>query len=628
MERILEGISGPSDLKPLIFPQLNQLAEEVRELIIETISSTGGHLSSSLGAVDLAIALHAVFDSPNDKMIWDVGHQAYAHKILTGRREAFRTIRQYGGISGFPKRRESPHDAFDTGHSSTSISAALGLAKARDLTGGKEKIIAVMGDGALTAGMAYEGLNNAGHLGADLIVVLNDNEMSIARNVGAMAAYLSRLRMDPRFNKMRMDLSSLIRNIPKIGEKMFKAARNIETHLAYLILPGVIFETLGFTYLGPFDGHNIELLCQTFKKARDLKGPRIIHILTKKGKGYSFAEDDSTRFHGTIPFDVETGEGDDGTGKSIPSYTQVFGQTLEELAAGDPKIVAVTAAMPDGTGLSDFSRKFPDRFFDVGIAEQHAVTFAAGLAAGGLRPVVALYSTFLQRAYDQVIHDVAMQNLPVVFAVDRGGLVGEDGETHHGVFDLSFLRIVPNLVIMAPKNENEFRRMLKTALVNPGPSVVRYSRGKCVGVPLDEVLEVLPIGRGEIMREGADVAIIAIGNMVYPSLLAAENLSSAGIDAAVIDARFIKPLDGELIEEVARRCRRIVTVEENVLAGGFGSAVGELLCSRGLGGALLRSIGLPDRFIEHGSSSLLREKAGLTGESISRAVQEAFTLMG
>jgi len=626
MAGILEEINEPQDIKKLNMLQLNQLAEEIRAFIIETIARTGGHLASSLGAVEITLALHYIFDSPRDKIIWDVGHQTYAHKIITGRRDKFKSIRQYGGLSGFPKRAESPHDIFETGHSSTSISAALGMAKSRDLRNGKEHIIAVIGDGALTAGLAFEAMNNAGHLKENIIVVLNDNEMSIARNVGAIASYLSRIRMDPHFIKVRDDLRWLLKQIPAIGEKMLKVARNIEEHLTYMMVPGVIFEALGFTYLGPFDGHNIELLCSILKKAKDMAGPRLIHILTRKGKGYQFAEDDATRFHGVLPFDIETGESEEE--KTIPTYTEMFGKTIIELARENEKIVTITAAMPDGTGLSEFSKIFPERFFDVGIAEQHAVTFAGGLAAGGLRPVVAIYSTFLQRAFDQILHDVCMQKLPVVFAVDRGGIVGEDGETHQGIFDLSFLRILPNLIIMSPKDENELRQMLKTAIEHPTPSVVRYSRGRGVGIPIDKKIEKIEIGKAEMLRDGTDLAILAIGNMVYPSRLAAENLHALGINSAVVNMRFLKPLDENLIEDLARRCGRIVTVEENVISGGLGSAVLEMLMSKGLSGAVIHSIGLPDRFIEHGSPSLLREKLGLTSEGIARTIQGVFKKVG
>lgn len=622
MEKILETINEPKDLKNLNPSQLNQLAEEIRELIISTISKTGGHLASSLGAVDFTIALHSVFDSPNDKVIWDVGHQSYAHKILTGRRESFQTIRQMDGISGFPKRSESPHDFFGTGHSSTSVSASLGFAKARDLSGEKHNVIAVIGDGALTGGMAYEALNNAGHQGVGLIVVLNDNEMSISTNVGAMASYLSKLRMEPHFQKIRTDLRSLVKRIPLIGEKLFQTAHMIEEHLTYLVISGVLFEALGFTYLGPFDGHNIKNLKSVFNEAKVMKGPRFIHLLTQKGRGYAPAEQDATKWHGAVPFDIETGNSNHD--KGIPSYTEVFSNTIVELAGKDEKITAITAAMPDGTGLVDFSNKYPKRFFDVGIAEEHAVTFAAALAAAGIKPVVAVYSTFLQRAYDQVIHDVCLQNLPVVFAIDRAGVVGEDGPTHHGVFDLSYLRSIPNMVLMAPKDENELRHMLKSAFEYNAPVAVRYPRGRGVGVKMDKELTVLPLGKAELLKKGVDLAIIAIGSMVYPALLAAEKLTFEGIEAAVVNARFIKPLDEELILQVAKDCGAVLTVEENVEAGGFGSAVMELINNSGIPKVKVKIKGLPDKFIEHGTLSQLKEKYALDADGI---VEQARSLL-
>lgn len=619
MDEILDSIKGPEDLKRLPASQLPELAREIRELIISTISRSGGHLASSLGVVELAIALHRVFATPRDKIIWDVGHQSYAHKILTGRAEAFSTIRQYGGLSGFPRPEESPHDAFGTGHSSTSISVALGLAEARDLQRQNFHVVAIIGDGAMTGGMAFEAMNNAGHLKANVIVILNDNEMSISKNVGAIASYLSRLRMDSRFVKTREDLRKFIRNIPGIGGRVLETAKAIEDHLTYLLVPGVLFEALGFTYLGPFDGHNIELLISTLQRVKDLPGPRLVHVITQKGKGYAPAESDSTRFHGAPPFDIETGES--SSDRKIPTYTEVFGKTLVELAAHDPRIVAVTAAMPDGTGLVEFSRRFPDRFFDVGIAEQHAVAFAAALAAGGLRPVVGIYSTFLQRAFDQVIHDVCLQNIPVVLAVDRAGIVGEDGATHQGSFDLSYMRLVPNLVIMAPKDENELRQMLKTSLEGRSPAAIRYPRDKGIGVKIEEEIKSIPVGKAEILREGRDMVLIALGNTVYPSLLASEMLSGHGVRTSVVNARFLKPLDEETITRVARSCRRVFTIEEGTLEGGFGSAVLECLSRYDLGRIWVYRIGLPDCFIEHGSPSILRAKYALSPEGIVEAVR-------
>jgi 1-deoxy-D-xylulose-5-phosphate synthase len=618
MGRILDLIETPQEIKQLGIPELKELSGELREEIIDTISRVGGHLASSLGVVELSVALHYVFDAPRDKIVWDVGHQCYAHKLLTGRRSMFPTIRQHCGLSGFPKIVESEYDVFGTGHSSTSISAALGIAVARDLKKENFKVLAVIGDGAMTGGMAYEALNNAGSINTNMIIVLNDNEMSIAKNVGAIASHFSKLRMNPHFQKVRKEVRSFVRWIPKIGKKMLKSAENIEDHVTYLLVPGVIFEALGLSYLGPFDGHNMEQLVNTFERVKQMEGPILVHLITKKGKGYLPAENDATKFHGTIPFDVETGESYGG--KKVPTYTEVFGETLRELARKNSRIVAITAAMPDGTGLVEYAREFPDRFYDVGIAEQHAVTFAAAIASEGLCPVVALYSTFLQRAFDQVIHDVCLQDLHVVFAIDRAGIVGEDGPTHQGIFDISYLRFIPGIVIMAPRDENEFRHMLKTAVEYKGPVAVRYPRGRGVGVSIDQEMMPLEIGKAEIMSEGKDVAIVALGNLVYPSLLAAEKLQVYGISAMVINARFVKPLDGDLLLKVARKTRKIITVEENVSAGGFGSAVLEFLQSKGCDNTGVSIMGLPDCFIEHGAQSLLRENLGMTTDGITQAV--------
>ncbi len=615
MAGLLEKIDSPKDLKKLRLSQLEKLAEELRRVIVETVAETGGHLAPNLGVVELTIALHYVFDSPKDKIVWDVGHQAYAHKLLTGRRDRFHTLRQYGGIAGFPKRSESPHDIVDVGHSSTSISAALGLVTAQDLLGEKGKVVVVIGDGSMTAGLAFEGLNNAGHLKKDLIVILNDNEMSISPNVGALSSFLSRKLTGPLARRFKRELESLVSHLPG-GEHLVTAIKKSEDAIKCLLTPGMLFEALGFRYVGPIPGHNVDILIKTLKNVKALEGPTLVHVLTKKGKGYPPAEQEPERFHGLGPFDVKTGKPKPGKPKP-PSYTSVFSKVMLRLAEEEPRLVAITAAMPTGTGLKAFGERFPDRFFDVGIAEQHAVTFAAGLAIGGMIPVCAIYSTFLQRAYDQIIHDVALMDLHVVFAIDRGGIVGEDGPTHQGQFDLSYLRIIPNMVVMAPKDENELQHMLYTAVRHQGPVAVRYPRGAGVGVSLDWELKELPIGQGELLREGTDVLFLAIGNMVYPALKAAHLLEKEGLSAAVVNARFVKPLDRELILNQARKIKKVVTVEENVLQGGFGAAVLELLAQEGLN-IPVKMIGLPDKFIEHGAPDLLREKYGLTPEKIAQ----------
>ncbi len=618
---LLDAISSPKDLKRLQPEQLPQLAQEIREVIISTVSRTGGHLAPNLGTVELTIALHYVFDAPRDKIIWDVGHQAYTHKLLTGRRERFHTLRQYGGISGFPKRSESPYDAFDTGHSSTSVSAALGMASARCLRKEPCRVIAVIGDGALTAGMAFEALNNAGDLHKDLIVVLNDNGMSIAPNVGALASFFSRKLTRPTVVFLKRQVELLLRSFPGIGEDLVAWAKKTEESLKGFLTPGMLFEALKFNYLGPVKGHRLDHLIETLNNVKNLRGPVLVHVLTTKGKGYLPAETDPTGFHGLGKFDPDTGVATKGVGE-IPTYTQVFGETLVRLARENDKIVAITAAMPDGTGLVDFRAQFPDRFYDVGICEQHAVTFSAGLAVGGMRPVAAIYSTFLQRAYDQILHDVCLQNLPVVFAMDRGGVVGDDGETHQGLFDLSYLRHLPNLVLMAPKDEDELRHLLFTAVAHPGPIALRYPRGQGVGVPFSSTLKKIPIGQAEILREGEDLLILALGAAVYPALAAAEDLAQQGHRATVVNARFVKPLDEQLILNQAARHGRVLTVEENVAAGGFGSAVLELLGDRDLLGIPVKRLGIPDTFVEHGSQAILRQKYGLDAQGIVKAALE------
>jgi 1-deoxy-D-xylulose-5-phosphate synthase len=615
---LLETIQTPADLKKIALDQLPELAEEVRSFLLSTVSETGGHLGSNLGAVELTLALHYCFTTPQDKIVWDVGHQAYTHKILTGRRNSFATQRQYKGISGFPKRSESEHDAFGVGHASTSISAGLGMAVANDLDKLKNNVIAVIGDGSLTGGIAFEGLNQAGHLKKNLIVVLNDNEMSISKNVGAFSAFVSRKMTTRHFRELKREMKELLTNIPAFGKDILKFARRAENSLKGFLTPGALFEALGFDYVGPIDGHDLPGLIDVFNNAREFDGPLLIHVMTTKGKGYRPAEETPDKFHGVGAFDLSTGKAP--AKSAAPSYTEIFGRTLVDLATEDPKIVAITAAMPDGTGLNYFADALPDRFFDVGIAEQHGVCFAAGLAADGFKPVAAIYSTFMQRAYDQVFHDVCLQNLPVVIAMDRAGLVGDDGPTHHGLFDISFMRHLPGLTFMAPKDENELRHMLKTALELKTPVALRYPRGTGYGVPLDKKMECLPIGKGELLREGTDLTIVAIGSTVMPAVKAAEQLAEQGISTGVVNARFIKPLDADLILGQAKATGRIVTVEENVLQGGFGSAVLELLQDNGMSQVRVKRLGIPDQYIEQGTQAQLRKDVGIDAEGIAAAV--------
>jgi len=620
---MLEKNLNPRDIRLLSPRQLDDLTREIREVIIATVSVNGGHLASSLGVVEIALALHRVFDTPNDKIVWDVGHQCYPHKLITGRFDRFHTLRQFGGIAGFPKSSESPFDNFNTGHSGTSISAALGMAVQRDLAGKSHKVIAVIGDGSLTNGMALEAMNHAGFMGTDIIIVLNDNEKSISRNVGAYSKYLSRLRVELVYMRKKQKLKKFL-HYTKPG---YRASSNpfvqFKERIKHILTPsrtGAVFQELGFAYIGPIDGHDIQLLCEVFESIKDLKGPILIHAVTSKGKGYKFAEEDSTKFHGVGAFNSKNGKAEKASKK--PSYTSVFGSTLMSLAEKDEKIVAITAAMQDGTGLTNFRKAFPTRFFDVGIAEEHAVTFAAGLAKEGAKPFVAIYSTFLQRAYDQVLHDVCLQNLPVRFMIDRGGLVGEDGPTHHGVFDLSYLRQLPNMILMSPKDENELRHMVKTALeYNGGPIAVRYPRSEGVGVMLDRDIFSIPIGSWESLESGHDVALLAVGSMVYPSLEAASLLKKEGLDVEVINARSIKPLDDPLLTRIAGRHRFIVTLEENVLAGGFGSAVAEFLADHDFHGISVERIGLPDCFVEHGAQALLRGHYGLNPDKIAGTIR-------
>ncbi len=619
----LENIESPDDLKKLSRSDLEKLAEEIRSTIVNVVSKTGGHLASSLGAVELGIALHYVFRTPDDKIIWDVGHQAYAHKLLTGRRQLFHTLRQYEGISGFTRISESPYDAFSTGHSSTSISAGLGIACAKRLHQDPARVIAVIGDGSLTAGISYEGLNQAGGIHKDLIVILNDNDMSISPNVGALSSFLSRTFSARRLQDLRRDFGEFIKSLPKIGDDIYQLMKRTEESFKTFVTPGMLFEAFGFEYFGPINGHNLEHLIDILENIRDMHEPVLLHVSTKKGKGYTPAEDNPVYFHGCGSFDVETGSCLD-IGKPTPSYTKVFGDTMVALGRRDPRIVAITAAMPEGTGLTRFGEVFPDRFFDVGIAEQHGVTFAAGMATEGLKPVVAIYSTFLQRAYDQIVHDVCIDRHPVVFAIDRGGIVGNDGPTHHGVFDLTYLRSLPNMVVMSPKDGHELQRMLITAIAHDGPIALRYPRGEAVGNPPRKDADITPltIGKAEVLREGDDVLILAIGHMVQDALTAAEALASEGISATVVNARFVKPLDHELIGTLAQRIGKVVTVEENVRQGGFGSAVLECLADAGICVTGLRMVGIPDTFVEHGAQKVLRAKYGVESDGILRAAHE------
>ncbi len=625
MASILKTIDSPADLRRLPAGSLPQLADEIRSRIIDTVARTGGHLAPSLGVVELTLALHYVFNTPADKLIWDVGHQAYAHKLVTGRRDAFHTLRQYRGVSGFPKREESEYDTFDTGHSSTSISAGLGIALGKALKKDDNRVVAVIGDGSMTGGMAFEALNQAGHLDKNLIVVLNDNEMSISPNVGALSSFLSRKMTSKTVVKAKKEVEHVLKSFANVGENILSILKKSEESFKGFFTPGMLFEALKFEYVGPIPGHELPTLIETFKNVRDFTdGPVLIHVLTTKGKGYWPAEKNPGLFHGLGPFEVATGEPLPAA-KAPISYTQCFGDTLCEMARKDDKIVAISAAMPAGTGLTGFAAEFPDRFFDVGIAEPHAVTFAAGLATEKLRPVVAIYSTFLQRSLDQIIHDVCLQNLPVTFAIDRGGVVGDDGPTHHGVFDLSFLRFIPNLVLMAPKDEAELRHMLHTALSHPGPAAVRYPRANGEGVALPEVLEKMEIGRGELLREGKNILLLPVGNRVHPALRAAAGLEKLGVEAAVINPRFIKPLDGDLICEWAAKTGAVITIEDNARQGGFGSAVLELLSRRGLTGIKTKVLGYPDSFVEHGPQETLRKQHHLDSPAITQA---ALDLLG
>ena len=617
---LLDTIDSPVDLRKLTPPQLEKLAQELRDKIIHTVSETGGHLAPCLGVVELTIALHYVFDTPDDKIIWDVGHQTYAHKLLTGRRDRFHTLRQHQGLSGFPKREESPYDVVETGHSSTSISYGLGIAVGKCLLKNCRKVISVIGDGSMTAGLAFEGLNQAGHLDKDLIVILNDNEMSISPNVGAMSSFINKKLTGKTARRLRDHIENSLMALPSVGENILQILRKSEESLKSFLTPGMLFEALRFQYVGPIPGHNLEDLITTLQNVKKHShGPVLVHVLTTKGKGYEPAETNPGDYHGVGPFDIATGKPKSSGGPV--SYTKVFGDTICALARKDKRITAITAAMPAGTGLMDFSREFPDRFFDVGIAEQHAVTFAAGQAMEGLRPVVAVYSTFMQRAMDQVIHDVCLPNLPVTLALDRGGVVGDDGPTHHGVFDLSLFRCIPNLTMMAPKDENELQHMLYTAINHGAPVLVRYPRGKGVDVELEAPEKTLAIGKGELLREGDDVLLLPIGNRVYPALEAAEGLKKLGISAAVINPRFIKPLDNELISHWATKTGRVVTIEDNVKKGGFGSGVLQMLAELHIN-IPMRLLGYGNTFIEQGPQEVLWKDAGIDTAGIINGALE------
>ena len=616
----LENINSPADLKQLSRSDLPILASEIRQVIVDVVSKNGGHLAPNLGAVELAIAIHYVFNAPDDKIIWDVGHQSYAHKLLTGRRERFHTLRQYDGVCGFTRMSESPYDAFTTGHSSTSISAGLGIASAKCLKKETSKVIAVIGDGAMTAGLAYEGLNQAGDIHKDLIVILNDNDMSIAPNVGALSSLLSRTFSAKYLQDFRQEIKDFLKSLPKIGDDIYQLAKRSKESFKTFITPGMLFEAFNFEYFGPINGHKLNHLIDILNNIKLLNEPVLLHVTTKKGKGYPPAEKNPTYYHGVGRFNADTGE-DINKESYVPTYTEVFGDTLLKMAETDDRIIAVTAAMPEGTGLVKFAETYPDRFFDVGIAEQHGVTFAAGLATEGFKPVVAIYSTFLQRAYDQILHDVCIEALPVVFAVDRGGIVGEDGATHNGIFDLSYFRSLPNMVVMAPKDENELVRMLTTALAHNGPIAVRYPRGTAAGVKMENQDVPIPIGKGEVLKKGDDVLILAIGTSVSEALSAHSTLMEQGISATVVNCRFVKPLDSDLIGSLARKIPRIITVEENVRQGGFGSAVLECLSDQRITGFLLECIGIPDTFVEHGSQNFLRSKYGIDAPAIVNAAK-------
>ena len=625
--KLLDSINSPQDIKEMDDLQLNTLAAEIRDYLIDVISKTGGHLAPNLGVVELTLALHKVFNTPTDKIIWDVGHQAYIHKILTGRREAFTSLRQYKGLSGFPRRDESEHDAFGVGHSSTSISAALGFAVARDLQKQDYNVVAVIGDGSMTGGMAFEALNNAGSLNKKLIIVLNDNEMSISKNVGALADYLYQLRTARTYTRIKKDIKGWLQT-KNYGDNIVNVIDRVKSSVKYLLIPGSVFEHLGFKYFGPIDGHDIPKIIEMLETAKEESGPVIIHVITKKGKGYQPAESEPNKFHGTGPFDIATGCKISNP-KAPITYTEIFGHTITKLADDNQSIVAITAAMTEGTGLNYFAAKHPERFFDVGIAEQHAVTAAAGIAAAGMKPIVAVYSTFLQRAYDSVLHDICLQKLPVVLCLDRAGLVGDDGCTHHGVFDYSFLRSIPNMTVMAPKDENELQHMLLTAVSYNLPCSIRYPRGAGLGVELDKELHLLPIGKAEVINNGHEVCLWAIGSMYSVATKIAENLAHKGIDAGLVNMRFAKPLDIDLLKEHAQRYKYLVTLEEGILEGGVGSEVLEVLNAGGFMSSLrVLNIGIPDTFVQHGAKDLLLKEMSLDAASIEQKILNFMNVNG
>lgn len=614
---ILERIKGAEDLKELSPDEIGILAQEVRSFLIEKISHTGGHLASNLGVVELTIAIFLSFHLPEDKIIWDVGHQSYTHKILSGRMEEFDELRQFGGLSGFPKRKESPYDSFDTGHSSTSISAGLGIAQARDILGKDYKVAAIIGDGALTGGMAYEALNNAARMKKNFIIILNDNKMSISENVGGMSKYLNGLRTGSGYNDLKKNVADALERLPVLGAPIIDKIKRTKNSIKQLFIPGMLFENMGITYLGPVDGHNVQALCKVLKEAQKLDHSVLVHVLTRKGKGYGPAEKYPSRFHGVDPFDIATGK--PLKEKQYPSYTQVFSRKICQLAREHKELVAVTAAMPDGTGLSAFAKEFPDRFFDVGIAEAHAVTSAAGMAAAGLKPVVAVYSSFLQRAYDQILHDVCIQNLPVILAVDRAGLVGSDGETHQGIFDYSYLTSIPNMSVMAPKNLWELRAMLEFAVDYKGPIAIRYPRGQAYR-GLKEFMNPIVYGQGEMLFEEQDIALLAVGSMVSTAEHIREKLKARGFQCSLANGRFVKPFDPCLVDRLAHGHTRIVTLEENVLQGGYGLAVTAYI-HRHYPQIRVMNVALPDAYVEHGNVSVLRAELGIDSDSIIRRLE-------
>jgi len=614
LSELIKNINSPKDIKKLSYDKLVELSEEIREFLLQSVSKTGGHLASNLGVVELTIAMHKVFNSPKDKIIWDVGHQAYVHKIITGRRDDFDTLRKFNGLSGFPKCKESGHDFFETGHSSTSISGGLGMAMARDIKGDKYSVISVIGDGALTGGMAFEALNHAGHSEKDFIVILNDNDMSISENVGGLSKYLNRMRTDPMYFKVKDDVEQILSKIPAIGKSVVKTAHKAKDTIKYFFVPGMLFEELGFTYIGPIDGHDIKEITGVLKRAKKMKGPVLIHAITKKGKGYEFAEKHPDKYHAISPLDLKTGK--KISNSSGQTYSQIFGDTLIEVAEENSDVVAITAAMPSGTGLTEFAKRYPDRFFDVGIAEQHAVTFAAGLAANGLRPVFTVYSTFLQRGYDQVLHDVCLQNLPVVFCIDRAGIVGQDGETHHGVFDLSYLSNIPNLKILSPKDGDELRTMIRYAFFQNSPVAIRYPRGISKALTIENSNEDIFEEKAEVILKGKDISIIAVGKMVETALELAKLLREDDVESTVINARFIKPIDEKTIIDNIRDTDYVITLEDNVKIGGFGSQILSMLNDHGINNKKVKVFGFPDKFIEHGDTELLFRHYNLYAEGI------------